>query len=60
MSWSVETYYAFTRQGAGGNPAGVCLCDVFPDDAIMLAIAKRMGFSETVFATRYAEGFRVR
>ena len=60
MSWSVETYYAFTRQGAGGNPAGVCLCDAFPDDTTMLAIAKRMGFSETVFATRYAEGFRVR
>ncbi|MBD3587469.1 PhzF family phenazine biosynthesis protein [Salinimonas sp. HHU 13199] len=60
MRFSVDTYYAFTRRGAGGNPAGVCLCDAFPDDTSMLAIAKRMGFSETVFATRFAEGFRVR
>lgn len=60
MRFSVDTFYAFTRRGAGGNPAGVCLCDAFPDDASMLAIAKRMGFSETVFATRFAEGFRVR
>ncbi|WP_018984273.1 PhzF family phenazine biosynthesis protein [Salinimonas chungwhensis] len=60
MNWHVDTYYAFTRHGAGGNPAGVCLSQRFPEDTQMLDIAAQMGFSETAFAIRHGTGFRVR
>lgn len=45
---------AFTNGDAGGNPAGVAFVDAFPDDAEMMAIAKRIGYSETAFLFAYA------
>jgi PhzF family phenazine biosynthesis protein len=40
---------AFTRDGAGGNPAGVVLDASSLSDADMLAVAADVGYSETVF-----------
>lgn len=56
-------YSAFTRDPAGGNPAGVVLDASGLDDAGMLAVAAEVGYSETAFVTGRAEGarrFRVR
>lgn len=46
---SVSRIAAFTRDPAGGNPAGVWVGDTFPDPATMLAIAAEVGYSETAF-----------
>ncbi len=51
---------AFVDGTDGGNPAGVVLCDAFPADAGMLAIATDVGYSETAFVRRDADGWRVR
>lgn len=40
---------AFTRDGEGGNPAGVVLDAATLTEADMLAVAADVGFSETVF-----------
>lgn len=40
---------AFTRNGAGGNPAGVVLDASTLSEADMLAVAADVGYSETVF-----------
>lgn len=40
---------AFTRDGAGGNPAGVVLDASALSEADMLAVAAEVGYSETVF-----------
>jgi PhzF family phenazine biosynthesis protein len=45
----VLRYAAFTEQGAGGNPAGVVLDARGLNDAERLAIAAKMGYSETAF-----------
>jgi PhzF family phenazine biosynthesis protein len=42
---------AFTRDPAGGNPAGVVLDASTFDDARMQAIAAEVGYSETAFVT---------
>ncbi|MFJ9718356.1 PhzF family phenazine biosynthesis isomerase [Streptomyces sp. NPDC101213] len=47
----VLRYAAFTSDPAGGNPAGVVLDARGLDDATMLAVAARVGYSETVFVT---------
>ncbi|GAA0807555.1 PhzF family phenazine biosynthesis protein [Spirilliplanes yamanashiensis] len=47
----VLRYAAFTTDPAGGNPAGVVLDAAGLDDAAMLAIAARVGYSETAFLT---------
>ncbi|MFI6565108.1 PhzF family phenazine biosynthesis isomerase [Streptomyces sp. NPDC050534] len=44
-------YAAFTRDPAGGNPAGVVLDASRLDDAAMLAVAAEVGYSETAFVT---------
>jgi PhzF family phenazine biosynthesis protein len=44
-------YAAFTREGAGGNPAGVVLDASALSDQEMLGIAARLGYSETAFIT---------
>ena len=44
-------YTAFTHDPTGGNPAGVVLDARGLDDATMLAIAARVGYSETAFVT---------
>ncbi|NEE33338.1 PhzF family phenazine biosynthesis protein [Streptomyces sp. SID7982] len=47
----VLRYAAFTRDPAGGNPAGVVLDAAGLDEATMLAVAARLGYSETAFLT---------
>lgn len=51
---------AFSRDGQGGNPAGVAFCDEMPTDTEMLKIAKDIGYSETAFLVKQADGWRVR
>jgi PhzF family phenazine biosynthesis protein len=51
---------SFSEGTIGGNPAGVVIADALPDPAQMQRIAAEVGFSETVFATPAAEGWRVR
>ena len=57
----VHRIAAFTRNGHGGNPAGVVLADALPDTAEMQALAAKVGYSETAFAARNENGsWRVR
>ncbi len=56
----VHRIAAFTRDGKGGNPAGVVVCEVLPDVERMQMIAAGLGYSETVFAAPSLEGYRVR
>jgi PhzF family phenazine biosynthesis protein len=51
---------AFSDGGEGGNPAGVWIGAALPPDAEMQRLAHAVGFSETAFAARDGEGFRVR
>lgn len=50
MSAEVLRYAAFTRDGRGGNPAGVVLDASGLSDDDMLAVAAEVGYSETAFA----------
>lgn len=52
----VLRYAAFTRDPAGGNPAGVVLDATGVDDAAMQQIAADVGYSETAFLTARADG----
>ena len=45
----VLRYSAFTKDPAGGNPAGIVLDATGLTDAEMLAIAAKVGYSETAF-----------
>lgn len=47
----VLRYSAFTTVPSGGNPAGVVLGAGSLDDAEMLSVAARVGYSETAFVT---------
>lgn len=51
---------AFSQNGQGGNPAGVAFYDEMPSESEMLAIAKEVGYSETAFLVKQANGWRVR
>src|SRR5215211_1300409 len=51
---------AFSHHGMGGNPAGVAFCDDMPSDEEMLKAAKEVGYSETAFLVKQADGWRVR
>ncbi|MEU1669553.1 PhzF family phenazine biosynthesis isomerase [Streptomyces sparsogenes] len=51
-------YSAFTTDPSGGNPAGVVLDAAALDDAQMVAIAARVGYSETAFVTSRDEAAR--
>lgn len=51
---------AFSDGSVGGNPAGVLIADALPPESEMQSIAKEVGFSETAFATKQDEGWRVR
>jgi PhzF family phenazine biosynthesis protein len=57
---NVERIAAFADGKVGGNPAGVAICDTLPDAAAMQALAREIGYSETVFAAPSEEGWRVR
>lgn len=56
----VQRIAAFSDGTAGGNPAGVVLCDVLPDAEAMQAVAAEVGYSETAFAAPTEGGWRVR
>ena len=51
---------AFSHNGRGGNPAGVVFSDEMPSEAEMLKVAKEVGYSETAFLVKQADGWRVR
>lgn len=51
---------AFSDAQQGGNPAGVWIGEVFPDDATMQAVAFDVGYSETAFAVPQNNAWRVR
>jgi PhzF family phenazine biosynthesis protein len=48
----VLRYTAFSSDPGGGNPAGVVLDASGMDDGAMLAVAARLGYSESAFLTR--------
>lgn len=56
MTPDVLRYAAFTRDGRGGNPAGVVLDASGLTDAQMLSIAQEVGYSETAFVLPAAAG----
>lgn len=56
----IQRLAAFADGKAGGNPAGVVLCDALPAASLMQAVAGQVGYSETVFAAKAPEGWRVR
>lgn len=51
---------AFSRDGKGGNPAGVVFSDEMPSEEEMLKVAKEVGYSETAFLVKQADGWQVR
>ena len=51
---------AFSHNGQGGNPAGVAFCDEMPTNEEMLRVARDVGYSETAFLVKQADGWRVR
>jgi PhzF family phenazine biosynthesis protein len=51
---------AFSRNGQGGNPAGVAFYDKMPTEEEMLKIAKEVGYSETAFLVKQGDDWRVR
>lgn len=51
---------AFSDGDIGGNPAGVVIGENLPEANEMQRIAAEVGFSETAFAARQGEGWRVR
>jgi PhzF family phenazine biosynthesis protein len=53
----IYTVDAFTDVAFGGNPAGVAIfADALPEEAEMLATAKKVGYSETAFLRQIDEG----
>lgn len=56
----VERFASFADGNAGGNPAGVVICQVLPDAPTMQAIAAEVGYSETAFAAPLSGAWRVR
>lgn len=51
---------AFTDELFKGNPAAVCVMDEWISDELMRNIAKENNLSETAFAVREGEGYRLR
>jgi PhzF family phenazine biosynthesis protein len=49
-------YVAFSADASGGNPAGVVLDATAAGAADMLAVAARLGYSETAFVTPRSDG----
>lgn len=56
----IQKIAAFSHRNQGGNPAGVVISDQMPHESTMLSIAADIGFSETAFLTRLADGWRIR
>ena len=51
---------AFTEKIFGGNPAAVCVMDNFPPEELMLNIARENNLSETAFAVKEKNFYRLR
>lgn len=51
---------AFTDKVFGGNQAAVCILDEWPVDGLMQSIAKENNFSETAFAVKEGDDYRLR
>jgi len=51
---------AFTSEVFKGNPAGVCLLDHWPEDALLQRIAAENNLSETAFTVARDETFAIR
>jgi PhzF family phenazine biosynthesis protein len=51
---------AFSKNGKGGNPAGVAFYDAMPGDEEMLRVATEVGYSETAFLVKQGNAWRVR
>jgi PhzF family phenazine biosynthesis protein len=47
---------AFTAVPFAGNPAGVCILDKYPDDALLRRIAAENGHSQTAFVVARGDG----
>ncbi len=56
----IQRVAAFTKDGVGGNPAGVVLAKTMPSAHEMQRVAAEIGYSETAFAAPLGEGYRVR
>lgn len=57
---NIQKIAAFSDGNNGGNPAGVLISDQLPESAVMQAIAKDVGFSETAFAEPIEGAYKVR
>lgn len=57
---NVQRLAAFSSGNTGGNPAGVMIADELPPPLEMQQIAAEVGCSETAFATRSGDRWRVR
>ena len=51
---------AFTDRVFGGNPAAVCVMDQWLPEEIMLKITKENNLSETAFAVKQGDGYKLR
>lgn len=51
---------AFTEKIFSGNPAAVCVLEKFPEEKIMLKIAQENNLSETAFAVKAGEFYKLR
>jgi PhzF family phenazine biosynthesis protein len=59
-NFSIHRVAAFSDDNQGGNPAGVWLGAQLPSADDMQRLAQEVGYSETVFACRTGDGWRVR
>ena len=59
-SMNLKRIAAFADNAMGGNPAGVLIADVLPEEAEMRRIAAEVGYSETAFAMPIGDSWRVR
>lgn len=57
---NVHRVSAFAEGSKGGNPAGVFIAETLPPDEEMRAIAAKVGYSETAFASPSADHWHVR
>lgn len=57
---NVARIAAFSDRWQGGNPAGVMIAEVLPEEADMQRIAADVGYSETAFLAPQGEGWRIR
>ena len=51
---------AFTDKVFAGNPAAVCVMDAWLPDELLMKITRENNLSETAFAVREGEGYRLR